>query len=203
MKRLKDELSVPLNFEMAATPEMVAFACRLRPHACCLVPEKREERTTEGGLDLDAGEPVLRPAIRALKEEGIRASLFVEPEPAAMDAAWALGAPVVELHTGTYSEVFAEGHEGRIGHEVERLRRAAAYGATLGLEIHAGHGLTTENVGPVAAVLEVVELNIGHFLVGEAVFVGLEEAIRAMRGAMDKAQAQTQQNGFSGSTSRA
>jgi pyridoxine 5-phosphate synthase len=129
MERLKAELPVPLNFEMATTPEMVSLAHRLRPHACCLVPEKREERTTEGGLDLKAGEPVLRPAIRALKEEGIRVSLFVEPEPSAIEAAWDLGAPVVELHTGTYSEVFAEGDNDRIAQEIDRLQRAAAHGA--------------------------------------------------------------------------
>jgi pyridoxine 5-phosphate synthase len=153
------------------------------------VPEKREERTTEGGLDLKAGEPALRPAIGALKEEGIRVSLFVEPEPAAMEASWELGAPVVELHTGTYSEVFAESDNARIAQEIDRLQRAAAHGASLGLEIHAGHGLTTENVAPVAAIPEIVELNIGHFLIGEAVFVGLEKAIRALRGAMDQARA--------------
>jgi pyridoxine 5-phosphate synthase len=192
MERLKNELFVPLNFEMAATPEMVALARRLRPHACCLVPEKREERTTEGGLDLNAGGSALRTAIRELKDESIRVSLFVEPEPAAMDAAWDLGAPVVELHTGTYSEVFAEDHSARIAQEIERLQRAAAHGAVLGLEIHAGHGLTTENVSLVAAIPEIVELNIGHFLIGEAVFVGLEEAIRAMRSAMDHARGSAQ-----------
>jgi len=187
MERLKRQLFVPLNFEMAATPEMIAIATRLRPHAACLVPEKREERTTEGGLDL--GTPHLGPAIRDLKEAGIRVSLFVEPEVEAMRAACDLGAPVVELHTGTYCEAFESGDEERTARELARLRRAAQAGAEIGLEIHAGHGLGFESVGPVAAIPQVVELNIGHFLVGEALFVGFDEAIRTMRAAMDRARA--------------
>jgi pyridoxine 5-phosphate synthase len=187
MERLKRQLFVPLNFEMAATPEMIGIATRLRPHAACLVPEKREERTTEGGLDL--GGVHLRHAIRELKEAGIRVSLFVEPEVEAMQAACDLGAPVVELHTGTYCEAFDRGEEDRTAHELSRLRRAAEAGTGLGLEIHAGHGLTFDSVGPVAAIPQVAELNIGHFLVGEAVFIGLEESIRTMRAAMDRARA--------------
>jgi pyridoxine 5-phosphate synthase len=189
IERLKREILTPLNFEMAATDEMTAIALRVRPHAACLVPERREERTTEGGLDVVGGREHLLPIVRVLREAGIRVSLFVEPTVEAMEAAVALGAPVVELHTGTYAEVFLAAQEERVAHELERLRAAAAHGASLGLEIHAGHGLTFDNVGPVAAVPQVVELNIGHFLVGEAIFTGLEEAIRAMRAAMDAGRA--------------
>jgi pyridoxine 5-phosphate synthase len=190
MVRLKQELFVPLNFEMAATSEMVGLATRLHPHAACLVPEKREERTTEGGLDIIGGHAHLRPAIQELKGEGIRVSLFVEPEIAVMDAACELGAPVVELHTGTYCEAVVEGDAARIAHELERLRRAAEHGARIGLEIHAGHGLTLDSVRPVAAIPQIVELNIGHSLIGEAIFLGLDEAVRAMRAAMDEGRAQ-------------
>jgi pyridoxine 5-phosphate synthase len=189
MERLKRQLFVPLNVELAATPEMVELALRIRPHAACLVPERREERTTEGGLDLDLGARALGGAIRQLKDEGIRVSLFVEPEVAAMDAACALGAPVVELHTGAYAQAAAEGDEVGIAEELARLRRAAEHGAALGLEIHAGHGLTYDNVGAVAAVAQIVELNIGHFLMGAALFVGLDEAVRTMRAAMEAGRA--------------
>ncbi len=185
VERLKRQLFSPLNFEMAATPEMVAIALRIRPHAACLVPEKREERTTEGGLDLEGGRGHLGRVAAQLREAGIRVSLFVEPEPAAMEAARDLGAPVVELHTGAYCEAFAAGDEARAGAELARIRRAAEHGAGLGLEIHAGHGLSTDSVGPVAAIPQIVELNIGHALVGDAIFMGLDEAVRAMRAAMD------------------
>jgi len=188
MERLRAEIARPLNFEMAVTDEMVTIATRLRPHAACLVPEKREERTTEGGLDLDARPDALRDAIKALADACCRVSLFVEPEERVMDAARALGAPVVELHTGRYAELWLAGDEAGIASERERLRRAAAHGAAIGLEMHAGHGLTTENVGPVAAIGEFVELNIGHYLIGEAIFGGLPEAIGAMRAAMDEAR---------------
>jgi pyridoxine 5-phosphate synthase len=187
MERLKRQLFVPLNFEMAATPEMVALATAIHPHAACLVPEKREERTTEGGLDIIGQSAHLRPVIQELKETGIRVSLFVEPDLAVMDAACELGAPVVELHTGTYCEA-ADAEEQ--AHELERLRRAAEHGAKIGLEIHAGHGLNLDNVRPVAAIPQIVELNIGHFLIGEAIFLGLEEAVRCMRVAMDEGRAQ-------------
>lgn len=190
MERLKRQLFVPLNFEMAATSEMIGLATRLHPHAACLVPEKREERTTEGGLDIIGGHEYLRLAIQELKGAGIRVSLFVEPEVEVMDAACDLGAPVVELHTGTYCEAVAAGDEAKIAHELERLRRAAAHGAGRGLEIHAGHGLTFDSVRPVAAIPQIVELNIGHFLIGEAIFMGLDEAVRAMRAAMDEGRAQ-------------
>jgi pyridoxine 5-phosphate synthase len=190
MERLKRQLFVPLNFEMAATDEMVGIATRIRPHAACLVPEKREERTTEGGLDIIGGHAHLRPAIAALREAGIRVSLFVEPEIEVMQAAFELGAPVVELHTGTYCEAVAAAEEERIGRELRRLRRAAEHGAGLGLEIHAGHGLALDSVQPVAAIPQIVELNIGHSLIGEAVFMGLDEAVKAMRGAMDAGRMQ-------------
>ena len=183
--RLVEEIALPLNFEMAATEEMVAIALRHRPHAACIVPEKRTEVTTEGGLDVVGGQGHLRPAIARLAEAGIRVSLFVDPDPAQLDAALAVGAPVVELHTGAYCEV--EGAER--AHELERIRRAAAHGAAIGLECHAGHGLAFDSVGPVAAIPTLVELNIGHFLVGEAIFTGLEAAIRRMRDLMDEARA--------------
>lgn len=190
MWRLKQELFVPLNFEMAPTSEMVGIATRLHPHAACLVPERREERTTEGGLDIIGAHAHLRPVIQELKGVGIRVSLFVEPDVEVMDAACDLHAPVVELHTGTYCEAVIEGDEARIAHELERLRRAAKHGARIGLEIHAGHGLDLNSVRPVAAIPQVVELNIGHFLIGEAIFYGLDEAVRAMRAAMDEGRAQ-------------
>ncbi|KLK94835.1 pyridoxine 5'-phosphate synthase [Microvirga vignae] len=190
MERLKRQLFVPLNFEMAATPEMIEIATRIHPHACCLVPEKREERTTEGGLDIIGGASHLRPMIQQLKGQGIRVSLFVEPEIEVMDAACDLGAPVVELHTGTYCEAVAAGDEAKVAYELERLCRAAAHGAGIGLEIHAGHGLALDSVRPVAAIPQVVELNIGHSLIGDAIFMGLDEAVRAMRAAMDEGRAQ-------------
>jgi pyridoxine 5-phosphate synthase len=185
MERLRAELAVPLNFEMAATAEMVAIATRLRPHAACLVPERREERTTEGGLDVAANAAALRDTAAALKAAGIRVSLFVEADPRQLDAAASVGAPVVELHTGSYCE--AEG-EAR-ARELARLAAAARHGAAIGLEVHAGHGLGFGTVGPVAAIPELAELNIGHFLIGEAVFLGLAEAIRHMRGLIEAARA--------------
>ncbi|CAH1660930.1 pyridoxine 5'-phosphate synthase [Hyphomicrobiales bacterium] len=182
---LRAAVALPLNFEMAATSEMVSIALRVKPHAVCLVPEKREERTTEGGLDIIAGRAHLAPVIAELKAAGIRVSLFVEPERAVMEAAAALGAPVVELHTGTYCHAVIDGVAGRVAAEVERLATAARYGTSLGLEIHAGHGLTVASVAPVAALPEIAELNIGHSLISDAIFVGLDQAIRTMRAAMD------------------
>lgn len=189
IERLKRQLFSPLNFEIAATPEMIAIATRIRPHAACLVPERRQERTTEGGLDIIGGQMQLAPAIRELREAGIRVSLFVEAEREVMEAAHHLGAPVVELHTGAYCDAVRDDQTERAEHELARLKTAAEHGATLGLEIHAGHGLTLDSVGPVAAIPQIVELNIGHFLIGEAVFVGLDEAVRAMRAAMDAGRA--------------
>jgi len=185
--RLKAELAVPLNFEMAATREMVAIALRHRPHAACIVPERREERTTEGGLDAAGQMPNLRPMIADLRAAGIRVSLFIAPDPRQIEAAAELGAPVVELHTGTYCEAH-EGGADAFAAETHRIVEAARHGAAAGLEIHAGHGLSYETVGPVAAIAAVRELNIGHFLIGEAVFVGLEASIRRMRAAMDAAR---------------
>ncbi|AWN46785.1 pyridoxine 5'-phosphate synthase [Methylobacterium terrae] len=184
VERLMREIDRPLNFEMAATDEMLGIALRLKPHAACLVPEKREERTTEGGLDIVGGREHLAPVVARLNEAGVRVSLFVEPEPHVMEAARALGAPVVELHTGTYCEAVIAGDEAKVRAELARLARAAEHGGGLGLEIHAGHGLTVDSVGPVAALPQVRELNIGHALMAEAIFDGLPAAIRAMRAAM-------------------
>jgi pyridoxine 5-phosphate synthase len=184
--RLSREIALPLNLEMAATPEMLEIALRHRPHAACIVPEKREERTTEGGLDVAGGRAALERCVGALSGAGIRVSLFVEPEAAHLDIARSLGAPVVELHTGSYC--LAAPGTAR-GAELDRIRRAAAHAAEIGLECHAGHGLGFDTVGPVAAIRSIVELNIGHFLIGEAIFGGLESAIKRMRALMDNARA--------------
>ena len=189
VERLKRQILTPLNFEIAATEEMVAFAARLRPHAACLVPEKRTERTTEGGLDIIAGHNHLAPVVRRLVGEGIRVSLFVEPEVEVMEAARALQAPVVELHSGAFCEACLAGDEDLTRHEFARLRTAAEHGTALGLEVHAGHGLTFDTARMVAAIPQIVELNIGHFLICEAVFMGLGEAVRTMRAAMDEGRA--------------
>ena len=187
IERLIDQLTVPLNFEMAATDEMLEIALKHRPHAACLVPEKREERTTEGGLDAASGQNHLKSIVDELMKAGIRVSLFIEPDPVQIDATVALGAPVVELHTGAYCD--ARQVERR--QHLDRIITAAAYSAEVGLECHAGHGLTFDTVGPVAALSEVVELNIGHFIIGEAIFGGLEIAIKRMRALMDKARAES------------
>jgi len=188
--RLSEEINLPLNLEMAATEEMLAIALRHKPHACCLVPEKREERTTEGGLDVAGGHTHLAPFVARLSEAGSRVSLFIEASPAQLEAARKIGAPVVELHTGAYCDAFAEGRSADAKRELERLGKAVALGAELGLEVHAGHGLTFDTVKPVAAFPALVELNIGHFLVGEAIFTGLDAAIRQMRLLMDEARAE-------------
>jgi pyridoxine 5-phosphate synthase len=184
IEALMRELTIPLNFEMAATEEMVRIALRHKPHAACIVPEKREERTTEGGLDAAGQHNHLKPMVARLRDAGIRVSLFIEADQRQLEAAVSLGAPVVELHTGRYCEL--EGAAQKT--ELERLRKAAALCGKLGLECHMGHGLGYADVGPVAAIPEVRELNIGHFLVGEAIFVGLEAAIREMRRLMDEAR---------------
>jgi len=189
MQRLASEISKPLNFEMAATDEMVALARRIRPHAACLVPEKREERTTEGGLDVVGGRDHLEPAVAMLRENGIRVSLFIEADEAQLDMAVTLGAPVVELHTGTWCEAVAHGDANRAQAEFTRLAHAAAYGAARGLEVHAGHGLDFETAELLASVPEFVEFNIGHFLIGEAIFIGLPEAIDLMKAAMRRGRA--------------
>ena len=182
--RLSADLAIPLNLEMAATGEMLAIALRHRPHAACIVPEKRAERTTEGGLDAAGQFDHLAPMVRELGAAGVRVSLFIEPSAAQIEAAVRLGAPVVELHTGRYAELAGEARTG----ELRRLTDAAALAAKNGIEVHAGHGLTYDNVIPVAAIPQVRELNIGHFLIGEAIFVGLAESVRRMRELMDAAR---------------
>ena len=182
--QLSRELRIPLNLEMAATDEMLAIALKFRPHAACIVPEKREERTTEGGIDVAGQHNRLAPLVRQLGGARIRVSMFVEPEKVQLDAAKALGAPVVELHTGAYCEAVGAERE-RLLH---KLSDGAAYAASIGLEVHAGHGLTFDNVKPIAGIPEIRELNIGHFLVGEAIFVGLENSIKRMRALMDEAR---------------
>jgi pyridoxine 5-phosphate synthase len=179
--RMLAAIKAPLNLEMAATDEMVAIATSLRPHAVCLVPERREEVTTEGGLDVAGQHNTLAPVVAALSKAGCRVSLFIDPDPVQLRAAVSVGAPVVELHTGSYAE-------GRAG-ELERLRAAAALTAELGLECHAGHGLTYANTPPVAALPQVRELNIGHFLIGEAILDGMTAVIAKMRAVMDAARA--------------
>lgn len=181
-------ISVPLNFEMAATEEMQAIALRHRPHAVCIVPEKREERTTEGGLEVAREENRLAHFIAPLRDAGCRVSIFIAADRRQIEAAARIGAPVIELHTGAYCDAHAEGRLGERDAELERLRDMAAFGHELGLEVHAGHGLTFETTPPVAAFPEVMELNIGHFLVGEAIFSGLDSAIRRMRETMDRAR---------------
>jgi pyridoxine 5-phosphate synthase len=189
IERLSRELKIPLNLEMAATDEMLAIALRAKPHAACIVPEKREERTTEGGIDAAGQHNRLAPLVRQLGGANIRVSMFIEPDRAQLDASKSLGAPVVELHTGAYAEAGFRGDQKEEARLLGRLREAAAYGASIGLEIHAGHGLTFDNVKPIAAIPEIRELNIGHFLIGEAVFIGLDASIRKMRHLMDEARA--------------
>jgi pyridoxine 5-phosphate synthase len=185
IERLAGEIALPLNLEMAATEEMLQIALKHRPHAACIVPEKREERTTEGGIDAAGQRDRLRPIVRALGDANVRVSLFIEADRKQLDAAKALGAPVIELHTGAYCDTSGGERE----RHLRAIQDAAAYGASIGLEIHAGHGLGYETVGPIAAVPQIVELNIGHFLVGEAIFVGLDTSIRRMRQLMDEARA--------------
>lgn len=186
VERLRAELDVPLNLEMAATDDMVAVCERLRPRACCIVPERRAERTTEGGLDAAGQREDLGAVIERLARAGVRVSLFIEPERRQLEAAAALGAPVVELHTGAYCD--AAPGEARRG-ELARIREAAALAADLGLECHAGHGLGFDTVHPIAAIASIRELNIGHFLIGEAILAGIGEAVRRMRALMDEGRA--------------
>ena len=184
MRRLKAAIAKPLNFEMAATEAMLDIALAIRPHAACLVPEKRTERTTEGGLDVVGGFGALKPFVAELGRAGIRVSMFVEPSIEALEASAALGAPVVELHTGAWCDALARGDLSRADHEFGRLRVAAAQAPALGLECHAGHGLDYGSARRIASLPQIVELNIGHFLVGDAIFVGLAEAVGRMRSAM-------------------
>lgn len=190
ISRLGTQIELPLNLEMAMTEEMLDIALRHRPHACCLVPERRQELTTEGGLDVVGAGNRLPEFVARLGEVGIRVSLFIDPDPAQIQAAQHVRAAVVELHTGAYCEAALETDRAAVARELERLRSGAQLAAELGLEVHAGHGLSYETVGPVAEIAELVELNIGHFLVGEAIFSGLDSAIRRMRSLMDHARAE-------------
>ena len=186
--RLKSELTRPLNLEMAATEEMLAIALRHLPNACCLVPERREERTTEGGLDVGGGGARLERVVGELKNAGVRVSLFIEPDAAVVEACKRVGADIVELHTGAYCERALEGSAPGVARELERITAAARLADSIGLEVHAGHGLTFNTVGAVARLPQVVELNIGHFLIGEAIFGGLARAVERMRVLMDDAR---------------
>ncbi|MDP6805948.1 MAG: pyridoxine 5'-phosphate synthase [Rhodospirillales bacterium] len=186
IRRLGESIRLPLNLEMAATPEMLEIALHHKPRAACIVPEKREERTTEGGLDVFSSQDHLKRCISQLSDAGIRVSLFIEPDPRHLDAAVALDAPVVEFHTGAYCDAAGAARH----RELQRIIDAAAHAEDLALECHAGHGLTFETVSAVAAIPTIVELNIGHFLVGEAIFGGLESSIKRMRSLMDRARAE-------------
>lgn len=186
--RLKGELTRPLNLEMAATEEMLAIALRHLPNACCLVPERREERTTEGGLNVVGGGARLERVVGELRNAGVRVSLFIEPDAAVVEASKRVGADIVELHTGAYCERALEGNAPGVGRELERITAAARLADSIGLEVHAGHGLTFNTVGAVARLPQVVELNIGHFLIGEAIFGGLARAVERMRVLMDDAR---------------
>ncbi|GJL94730.1 MAG: pyridoxine 5'-phosphate synthase [Hyphococcus sp.] len=188
MRRLKDGIDLPLNFEMAATAEMLQLCTQVKPHACCIVPENRNEQTTEGGLDVAGQHNFIAPFVRELMDANIRVSLFVDPEQSQIEAAKSTGAPVIEIHTGAYYEATAATDSKRISAELEKIRSAAELADGLGLEVHAGHGLTFLNVQPVAAIPQLVELNIGHFLVGEAVFMGLAEAVKEMKRLMQDAR---------------
>src|SRR5579884_3721948 len=189
MARLKAEIDKPLNFEMAATDEMVAAALAIRPHAVCIVPEKRSERTTEGGLDVVGNRAQLKPVVHDLKHAGIRVSLFIAPHPQQIEAAVELGAPVIELHTGAWCDALLESRAAEADAEWKLLQDGASLAHSLGLEVHAGHGLDYTSAEAISALPQVVELNIGHFLVGEAVFEGFERTIKLMRAAMDRGRA--------------
>jgi pyridoxine 5-phosphate synthase len=193
MARLKAEIGKPLNFEMAATEEMVAIALKTQPHAVCLVPERRQELTTEGGLDVVGQHNVLAPVIARLVGAGIRVSLFIAAAPDQIEMAARLRSPVIEIHTGAWCDALAEGRTAAADAELARIREGARLAARLGLEVHAGHGLNYETAETIAALPEFVELNIGHFLVGEAIMVGLGEAVRTMRAAMDGGRARARE----------
>ena len=189
MAELKEKISKPLNFEMAATEEMVTIALKTKPHAVCLVPERRQEVTTEGGLDVVGQHNALVPVISRLKDAGIRVSLFIGAEPSQIDAAIRSKAPVIEIHTGAWCEAVLAGEHERAEAEWQRIVKGAALAKTGGLEVHAGHGLDYETAEKIATLGEIVELNIGHFMIGEAVFVGLAQTVKEMRAAMDRGRA--------------
>jgi len=186
MARLKAEISKPLNFEMAATPDMLAIALRTKPHAVCLVPERREELTTEGGLDAVGQHKTLKPFIEQLNDAGIRVSLFVSAEPRQIEMAAELRAPVIEIHTGAWCDAAVDGHAAKADAEWQRIVAGAALARSAGLEVHAGHGLDYVTAEKIAALPAIVELNIGYYMIGEALFVGIAETVRAMRAAMDR-----------------
>ena len=187
--RLKARITKPLNFEMAATAEMLTIALTTRPHAACLVPEKRTERTTEGGLDVAGGRAHIAPVVTQLKSAGVRVSLFIAAEPAQIEAAVAVGAPVIEIHTGAWCEAISNGAGAEAQAEWQRIKEGAALAHRLGLEVHAGHGLDYVTAQTIAALPNVVELNIGHYLMGEAIYDGLDETVKKMRAAMDRGRA--------------
>ncbi len=189
--RLKGRITKPLNLEMAATPEMVGIACKLHPHAACIVPERRAERTTEGGLDAAGQRDALRAAVGQLAGAGIRVSLFIAAEPAQIEAATVIGAPVIEIHTGAWCEALAAGNATAAAGEFDRIVRGAAQAKNAGLEVHAGHGLDFVTAEKIAELGDIVELNIGHFLIGEAIFEGLGEAVRVMRATMDRGRSRS------------
>ena len=189
IERLNSEISCPLNLEMAATEEMLAIALTTRPQACCLVPERRQELTTEGGLDVQGAQLQLKDFVEKIQDAEISVSFFIDPDSKQIEAAERIGADIIELHTGSYCKAAIEGTRVSISNELNRIIQAAEYADQLGLEVHAGHGLTFDTVAPIAVLSQVVELNIGHFLVGEAIFSGLDSNIRRMRSLMDKARA--------------
>jgi pyridoxine 5-phosphate synthase len=182
------QAQLPINLEMAATPEMLEIALRHKPHAACIVPERREERTTEGGLDAAGQHNHLAPIVAQLRDAGIKVSLFIEAEPRQIEAAMLLKAPIIEFHTGRYAHLFLDGDHKGVEAELRRLSDAAALATKNGIEPHAGHGLTFENVQPIAAIPQIAELNIGHYLIGEGIFIGLEAAVQKMRSLMDQAR---------------
>jgi pyridoxine 5-phosphate synthase len=184
--RLKERITKPLNFEMAATPEMVGIACKVSPHAACIVPERREERTTEGGLDAAGQREILRGTVGQLAEAGIRVSLFIAADPAQIEAAAAIGASVIEIHTGAWCDALAARNAAAAAAEFERIARGAKRANSVGLEVHAGHGLDFITAAAIAALPEIAELNIGHFLIGEAIFDGLEAVVRKMHAMMNQ-----------------
>ena len=190
--RLMAQIKKPLNLEMAATPEMVAIAVKTRPHAACIVPERRAERTTEGGLDVAGQQSQIAAAVVELARAGIRASLFIAPETTQIEAAAAVRAPVIEIQTGSWCEALLVGHAADAAAEFARIAAAAKLARNLGLEVHAGHGLDYVSAEAIAALPEVVELNIGHYMIGEAIFTGLDGVVRCMRAAMDRGRARLQ-----------
>ncbi|MCC6948327.1 MAG: pyridoxine 5'-phosphate synthase [Bradyrhizobiaceae bacterium] len=193
VRRIRAEVAAPLNFELAATPEMLAIALDVKPHAACVVPEKRTERTTEGGLEVANARATLAPFVAKLRAAGIRVSLFIEPDPAQIEAAAAVEAPVIEIHTGAWCEAIAAGDAKAAQTVFERIRQGAQQAVKLGLEVHAGHGLDFATAETISALPEIVELNIGHFLIGEALFSGLEPVIHTFRAAMDRGRAKARE----------